>query len=200
MAPGGTRIGDQFLFIEALGDVVRLSRRKTAMPVCIFLEFGQVVQLWGKDFLRLPAYLRDACLFRELAVVVELYGRFPVMELVGTAHLQQCVFLVHADVNRPAVGSDMVLTFPVTVADGSEYGRLYPSQRVIAQPGRLAYGVARIYPSIQSALFLLSEARNRLSNILRGSRFSMPFRTASSVRDEIQRRRTGCLHPKYPYR
>ena len=72
-----------------------------------------------------------------------------------------------------------------------------PSE-LFPKPTALQMAWLELTPRSQSARLRLSAARNRLSNRSYGRRFAIPSVMASSVRDEIQRRRQGCLHPRKP--
>lgn len=70
-AAGGTRIGDQFLFVQALGDILYLYGCQVVVTVRILLKFGQVVGSRCPDVLALAADRRDTCVPYRLAVTVQ---------------------------------------------------------------------------------------------------------------------------------
>lgn len=69
-AAGGTRIGDQFLFVQALGDILYLYGCQVVVTVRVLLKFGQVVGA-GARMSSLAADRRDTCVPYRLAVTVQ---------------------------------------------------------------------------------------------------------------------------------
>ena len=65
------RIGDQFLFVQALGDILYLYGCQVVVTVRILLKFGQVVGSRCPDVLALAADRRDTCVPYRLAVTVQ---------------------------------------------------------------------------------------------------------------------------------
>ena len=110
---GSTRIGNQFLLIQALCDFLYLYGGQAMVEVRIRLKSGQVIQSRSPNLLRPAADRRDAGFPCRLAVLVQL-RRIPMLLkssvrriLIIRLSLQMLIEY------RPAVGTYVVLPFPI---------------------------------------------------------------------------------------
>lgn len=91
----------------------------------------------------------------------------------------------------------MVLPFTVASADGSQYRCLYPSEGIVAESHRLAHGIAGV--DSENPVRLVAAVGSKEQAVVATVRLqvSMPLRTDSSVREEIHRRKQGCVQFRY---
>ena len=138
---GSTRIGNQFLLIQALCDFLHLYGGQAMVEVRIRLKSGQVIQSRSPNLLRPAADRRDAGFPCRLAVLVQLRRIPMLLKIFGAPHLDYPVVFADADEYRPAVGTYVVLPFPITSAYGRQHRCLHPAQRVVSEAYRLAHGI-----------------------------------------------------------
>ncbi len=83
------------------------------VEVRIRLKSGQVIQSRSPNLLRPAADRRDAGFPCRLAVLVQLRRIPMLLKIFGTPHLDYPVVFADADEYRPAVGTYVVLPFPI---------------------------------------------------------------------------------------
>ena len=145
VAASRSRVGNEFLLVERLGDVQRLCRGQVEMHVAVLLECRQVVEqrrlLQGS-----PAFhLRDrrTGIGRDTAV-----GRLSLLSVTEVRRVEEAAVripVLQGDVQLPVRCGDKTPVLPVAAAYYGERWRLYPSDGVVGRAGDDGQGTARVH-------------------------------------------------------
>ena len=130
-----SRVRDQFLLVQGLGDGKSLVRRKVVVDVAVLLKGGQVIQKWGLLENRATLHFGDCHRRAGNDASVCRFRRFLVPEVLRMDEQPVRLSLLQRDMKLPVWCGDEVAVLLEARAYHGEGRGLYPSDGVVRRTG-----------------------------------------------------------------